>query len=49
MQNFGSKTSLIEHIYSCQILNEKDGIYKRFGIDTILKNIQDFLYITWKI
>ena len=42
LQNFGSKTSLIEHIYCCQLLNEKDGIYKRFGIDTILKSIQDY-------
>ena len=42
MQNFGENTKLIEHIYCCHLLNEKDGIYKRFGIDILLKAIQEF-------
>ena len=41
-QNFGEDTNLVNNIYSCHLLNEKDGIYKRFGIDNLLKNIQDY-------
>ena len=42
LQNFGENTKLIDHIYCCHLLNEKDGIYKRFGIDIILKAIQEY-------
>lgn len=41
-QNFGEDTNLVNNIYSCHLLNEKDGVYKRFGIDNLLKNIQDY-------
>jgi len=41
-QNFGEKTNLINHIYFCHLLNEKDGIYKRFGIDNLLNGIQKY-------
>lgn len=41
-QNFGEDTDLVDNIFCCQLLNEKDGIYKRFGIDNLLKNIQDY-------
>ena len=42
MQNFGENSTLIDHIYCCHLLNEKDGIYKRFGIDILLKAIQEY-------
>ena len=42
MQKFGVKTDLIKHIYCCHLLNEKDGIYKRFGIDRILNGINNY-------
>ena len=42
LQNFGENSKLIEHIYCCHLLNEKDGIYKRFGIDTLLQAIQEY-------
>jgi len=42
IQKFGHNTKLIEHIYCCHLLNEKDGIYKRFGIDKLLLGIQDY-------
>ena len=42
LQNFGQKTSLVNHIYCCHLLNEKDGIYKRFGINNILKEIEEY-------
>ena len=41
-QNFGDKTSLVNNIYCCHLLNEKDGIYKRFGISELLIGIQKF-------
>lgn len=41
-QNFGNETNLVDHIYSCHLLNEKDGVYKRFGIDKLLNSIQIF-------
>ena len=40
IQKFGLKTDLIEHIYCCHLINEKDGIYKRFGIDKLLNKIK---------
>ena len=40
IQKFGLKTDLIEHIYCCHLINEKDGIYKRFGIDKFLNKIK---------
>ena len=42
LQNFGENSTLIDHIYCCHLLNEKDGIYKRFGIDILLKAIQEY-------
>ena len=41
-QNFGEKTNLVNNIYCCHLLNEKDGVYKRFGIDELLKGIQSY-------
>ena len=41
-QNFGDETNLVENIYCCHLLNEKDGAYKRFGIDKLLKAIQNY-------
>ena len=41
-QNFGSKTDLVNNIYCCQLLNEKDGIYKQFWLREILKSIADY-------
>jgi len=40
-QIFGINTNLTEFIYSCQLLDEKDGIYKRFGIEELLGAIHD--------
>ena len=40
IQSFTRKTKLINHIYCCQLINEKDGIYKIFGIDNILMGIK---------
>ena len=34
------KTKLINDIYCCHLVNEKDGKYKRFGIDEILLGIK---------
>ena len=42
IQNFGITTKLIKHIYSCHLLDEKDGIYKRFGIDKLLNGIKEY-------
>ena len=42
LQNFGENSTLIEHIYCCHLFNEKDGIYKRFGIDILLQAIQEY-------
>ena len=42
IQNFGLETKLVEHIYCCNLLNEKDGIYKRFGIDKLLRGIKEY-------
>jgi len=41
-QNFGNKTNLVNHIYCCHLLNEKDGVYKRFGINKLLDGIKNF-------
>jgi len=35
------KTKLINEIYCCHLVNEKDGKYKRFGIDKILLGIKN--------
>lgn len=35
------KTELINSIYCCHLINEKDGKYKRFGIDEILRGIKN--------
>ena len=35
------KTKLINSIYCCHLINEKDGKYKRFGIDEILRGIKN--------
>ena len=40
-QNFG-ETNLVDHIYCCHLLNEKDGIYKRFGVDELLEGIKNY-------
>ena len=42
MQRFGISSNIIEHIYCCHLLNEKDGGYKRFGIDKLLRGIKDY-------
>ena len=42
MQIFGLETKLVEHIYCCHLLNEKDGIYKRFGVDKLLRGIKEY-------
>ena len=42
LRHFGNETNLINNIYCCNLLKEKDGIYKRFGIDKLLKSIQDY-------
>jgi predicted GTPase len=42
IQKYGFQTKLIEHIYCCLLLNEKDGGYKRFGIDKLLRGIKDY-------
>ena len=41
-QNFGDQTNLIDNIYCCHLLNEKDGAYKRFGIDKLLNGIKEY-------
>ena len=41
-QNFGEKTNLVDHKYCCHLLNEKDGIYKRFGVDELLEGIKNY-------
>ena len=41
-QNFGDKTDLVDNIYCCHLLNEKDGVYKRFGIDKLLNGIKAY-------
>ena len=41
-QNFGDKTNLVNNIYCCHLLNEKDGVYKRFGINELLESIQKY-------
>lgn len=41
-QNFGIGTDLVEHIYCCHLFDEKDGIYKRFGVNELLQSIQKF-------
>ena len=35
------KTELINSIYCCHLINEKDGKYKKFGIDEILRGIKN--------
>lgn len=42
IQRFGLSTKLCEYIYCCNLLNEKDGIYKRFGLDKLLIGIKDY-------
>ena len=42
IQNFGKDTPLVNFIYPCQLLDEKDGIFKRFGIDELLNGIYSF-------
>ena len=42
IQRFGLSTKLCEYIYCCNLLNEKDGIYKRFGLDKLFTGIKDY-------
>ena len=42
IQRFGLSTKLCEYIYCCNLLNEKDGIYKRFGLDKLFTEIKDY-------
>ena len=42
IQIFGKDTPLVNFIYPCQLLDEKDGKAKRFGIDTLIKKIYNF-------
>lgn len=41
-QNFGDNTNLVDNIYCCHLLTEKDGVYKRFGIDKLLNGIKTY-------
>lgn len=41
-QNFGIDTPLTKFVYCCQLLDEKDGIYKKFGIKELLDRIHEF-------
>lgn len=41
IQRFGKNTNLKNHIYCCHLINEKNGTFKRFGIDKILSEIQN--------
>ena len=41
IQKFGEKPELTNKIYCCHLVNEKDGIYKRFGLDKILTGIKN--------
>ena len=41
-QNFGENTNLVNYIYCCHLLNEKDGVYKSFGIDELLEGIKNY-------
>ena len=41
IRNQEEKTKLIDRIYCCHLINEKDGKYKRFGIDKILSGIKN--------
>ena len=43
-QNFGENTHLVDHIYCCHLLNEEDGVYKKFGIDELLEGIKNYFY-----
>jgi len=40
IQKFGEKTELTNKIFCCHLINERDGIYKRFGLDKILAGIK---------
>lgn len=42
IQAFGENTPLVDFIYPCQLLDEKDGIVKIFGIDELLNGINKF-------
>ena len=44
-QNFPNMPYLTEHIYCCHLLNEKDGVYKKFGVDTLLQSIHKYLKV----
>ena len=41
IQKFGEKTELTNKIFCCHLINERDGIYKRFGLDKILAGIKE--------
>lgn len=41
-QNFGIDTPLTNFVYCCQLLEEKDEIYKKFGIRELLEGIHEF-------
>lgn len=41
IQKFGEKTELTNKIFCCHLINERDGIYKRFGLDKILTGIKN--------
>lgn len=41
IQNFG-KQPLINFIYPCQLVDEKDGKFTKFGIKELLNGIYDF-------
>ena len=43
-QNFGENTNLVNHIYCCHLVNEIDGVYKKFGIDELLQGIKNYFY-----
>ena len=42
IQNFGKDTPLVNFIFPCQLLDEKDRIFKRFGIYELLDGIYNF-------
>ena len=41
IQIFGNQP-LIDFIYPCQLVDEKDGVFKKFGIEGLLNGIYDF-------
>ena len=41
-QFLGTETPLINNIFCCQLVDENDGIYKKFGIEKLLNEIHEY-------